>query len=66
MGTSTAVICDGACTVTLVISPAQDGSPFSLSLADGGLVGGAIVAVWASAWAFKALSKAIGSGDSET
>ena len=39
------------------------GAPFNLSVADGGLVGGAIVAVWLAGWAFRALYQSLHGGD---
>lgn len=43
----------------------QGSSPFALSASDGAILGGAILAVWATAFAFKALIKALNSGDPE-
>ncbi|WP_239024407.1 phage coat protein [Ramlibacter humi] len=41
-------------------------SPFRLTLAEGSAVSVAILGVWATAWAFKALSRALKAGDPET
>lgn len=40
-------------------------SPFAISASEGAILGGAILAVWAAAFAFKAVIKALNSGDPE-
>lgn len=53
----TTVTCAGACTVTHVIT--IDAPPFNLSEADGALIAGAILAVWAIGWAYRVLVKTL-------
>lgn len=45
------VVCDGACTVTHVIS--INTPYFALTLAEGGQIAGAILAVWVVGWAVR-------------
>ena len=40
-------------------------SPFRLSLAEGGVIAGAVLTIWATAWVFKAVTKSLSSGDPE-
>lgn len=53
--------------VTALKWQAANPSPFNLSISDGSLVAGAIVATWAVAWGFRQLVKALGviDGDSQ-
>lgn len=58
------VTCASACTVTHEISL----PPFQLDTADGGLIAGAVLAVWAVGFAFRALIQTLKhtDGDSST
>lgn len=56
---SQAVPCDGL----VLLDPAEaylaTSSPFSLSIQDGFLIGGAIAAVWGTAWAIRAVARVL-------
>lgn len=55
------------CTTLLLLNPVEYsswvGSPLNLSAADGLTLSGAILGVWAIAWSFRALLKAVHSGE---
>lgn len=57
------VQCASACTVTLQL----DVPPFNLSLEEGAVIAGAILAVWVVAWGFRVLIRTLNvDGDSST
>jgi hypothetical protein len=66
--TSGAVVESAAdpCTGFLILTPAEYAaisvSPFRLTLAEGALIGGALAAIWASAWAWRQLRRMLDSG----
>lgn len=51
------------CTGLVILTPAEysalSQNPFLLSIADGLLISGAIVAVWVSAWCIKAIASVL-------
>jgi hypothetical protein len=51
------------CTGFLILTPAEyaalSHNPFNLSVEDGALVGGAITAIWAAAWCWRALARTL-------
>lgn len=55
------------CTTAVVLTPAEYGAlaanPLNLSLEDGALLGGAIVGIWAAAFAFRAAIRALNADD---
>lgn len=53
--TATAIICESACTVTLDLAL----PPFQLDTADGAAIGGAVLIVWAVAWGFRMVIRAL-------
>lgn len=60
------VTCEGVCTVTHVITFAS--SIFEITPSQGGAIAGAILALWALAWGFRALIQTLRGtdGDSST
>jgi hypothetical protein len=58
------VECSSACTVTVDIQ--AQFPPFNLSESDGAQIAGAILAVWAVAWAFRALVRHLRSSDGDS
>lgn len=57
------VQCSSACTVTLQL----DVPPFNLSLEEGAVIAGAILAVWVLGWGFRVLIRTLNvDGDSST
>jgi hypothetical protein len=60
----TVTTCDGACTVTLVVS--IDTPVLNLDAAAGASIAGAILAVWAAGWAFRSLIRFLKTSDGET
>jgi hypothetical protein len=58
--------CSATETVALTMQEWQtQDSPFRMSLSEGAIIGGAILAVWATAYGIKALVRTIGSGEPE-
>lgn len=55
MSTGQTIVCDSACTVTVL----HEIPLFSIGTADGALIGFAIVSVWAVALAFRFLIRAL-------
>ena len=51
MADPTPIICDSACTVTVVHELSLP--PLQLDAAEGAAIAGAVLAVWAVAWAFR-------------
>lgn len=53
------------CTTLLLVTPAEytalSHNPFVLSVEDGLLISGAIAAIWAAAWAWRALARVLSS-----
>jgi hypothetical protein len=62
--TPATVTCDGACTVSLVVS--INSPPFNLTEAEGAQIAGAILAVLAVGWAFRVLIQLLRSSDGAT
>lgn len=60
----TTVTCSSACTVTLVLD--AEFPPFNLSESDGAQIAGAILAVWALAWAYRVLVRHLRTSDGAT
>jgi hypothetical protein len=53
--TATVVICESACAVTLDLAL----PPLQLDTADGSMVGGAVLMIWAIGWTFRILIRSL-------